>query len=89
MIERGFSIVNRRGLHARAAARFVHLASTFKSDVLVIHDSEEADGKSILSLMVLGAGPGTMVTIRASGSDETEAIEKLGSLIGGGFDEHD
>jgi phosphocarrier protein len=89
MIERGFSIVNKRGLHARAAARFVHVASTFESDVLVVHESEEADGKSILSLMVLGAGPGTLVTIRTSGIDEAEAMEKLGALIGGGFDEHD
>ena len=89
MIEREFSIVNKRGLHARAAARFVHLASTFECDVVVSHDSEEADGKSILSLMVLGAGPGTTVKIRAAGRDETEAIDKLGALIGGGFEEHD
>ena len=89
MIERGFSIVNKRGLHARAAARFVHVASTFESDIVVIHESEEADGKSILSLMVLGAGPGTLVTIRTSGADEALAMERLGALIGGGFDEHD
>ena len=88
-MEAEFKIVNKRGLHARAAARFVHLASTFESDVLVCHEDEEADGKSILSLMVLGAGPGTTVKLRTQGADETEALEKLGALIGGGFDEQD
>lgn len=89
MIEGEFKIVNKRGLHARAAARFVHLATTFECDVLVCHDGEEADGKSILSLMVLGAGPGTTVTLRAQGPDEAEALAKLGGLVGGGFDEQD
>ena len=89
MTEKEFQIVNKRGLHARAAARFVHLASTFESAVTVQHDSEEADGKSILSLMILGAGPGTTVLVRAEGPDENEALERLGALIGGGFDEHD
>ena len=89
MIEGKYEIVNKRGLHARAAARFVHLATTFDADVLVCHDSEEADGKSILSLMVLGAGPGSTVTVRTQGPDEADALAKLGALIGGGFDEQD
>jgi phosphocarrier protein len=89
VIEKEFEIVNKRGLHARAAARFVHLASTFDSAVTVQHEAEEADGKSILSLMILGAGPGTKVTLRAEGPDETEALAQLGALIGGGFDEHE
>lgn len=89
MIEKEFEIVNKRGLHARAAARFVHLASTFEAAVTVCHDTEEADGKSILSLMILGAGPGTRVRVRAEGPDEGAALERLGALIGGGFDEQD
>jgi phosphocarrier protein HPr len=89
VIEQEFRIVNKRGLHARAAARFVHLATTFDSEVVVSHESEEADGKSILSLMVLGAGPGTTVKIKTEGPDEAVAMEQLGALIGGGFDERD
>ena len=89
MQEGEFRIVNKRGLHARAAARFVHLASTFESSVTVSHEGEEADGKSILSLMILGAGPGTSVAIRTDGPDEGDALARLGELIGGGFDEQD
>jgi len=89
MVERDVEIVNKRGLHARAAAKFVQLASAFDSSVTVIHDGEEADGKSILSLMVLGASHGTTITIRAEGSDEAQALERLDSYVRGGCDEQD
>ena len=89
MVERELEIVNKRGLHARAAARFVQMASVFESHVTVIHDGEEADGKSILSLMVLGASVGTRILIRAEGADEEQALEKLGAYVGSGCAEQD
>ena len=89
MVEREVEIVNKRGLHARAAARFVQMASGFESHVTVVLDGEEADGKSILSLMVLGASQGTRITIRAEGADEEQALERLAAYIGGGCDEQD
>jgi phosphocarrier protein len=81
MVERDLTIVNKRGLHARAAARFVHLASAFDSQITVTHDGEEADGKSILSLMVLGASQGTTIHVRAEGADEREALQRLSAFI--------
>lgn len=89
MVERTVSICNKRGLHARAAARFVHLASGFESQITVVHDGEEADGKSILSLMVLGASLGTSILIRAEGSDEKQALDKLAEFIEARCDEED
>lgn len=89
MAEATLKIVNSRGLHARAAAKLVHLASTFRSRITVTHGDEEADGKSILSLMILGAGQGAELQVRAEGPDEKEAVEQIGALIGGGFDEED
>ena len=87
MIEREVTICNKRGLHARAAARFVHLASAFDSQVLVLYEGEEADGKSILSLMVLGASQGTTLCIRAAGPDEAQALERLSGFIEARCDE--
>ena len=89
MIEREFLVVNKRGLHARAAAKFVHAASRFESHVIVTHEGEEADGKSILSLMVLGAAMGAKILIRTEGPDEAAALEGLGALLASRFDEHD
>jgi phosphocarrier protein len=87
MREATYTILNERGLHARAAARFVHVASRFASRIILECDGEVADGKSILSLMVLGAARGCAVTLRTEGGDEEQAIAELGALIGGGFDE--
>lgn len=89
MQEGRITIVNARGLHARAAAKFVHLASGFDCRVTVGTGRDEADGKSILSLMVLGASQGTELTLRTEGSDEVEALEALVELVGGGFEEGD
>ncbi len=89
MVERELQICNKRGLHARAAARFVHLAASFQSQILVVHDGEEADGKSILSLMVLGASMGSAVTIRAEGPDEDRALETLAAFITARCEEDD
>lgn len=89
MTEKELTIVNKRGLHARAAARFVHLASGFDSHVLVTHDGEEADGKSILSLMVLGASQGSTIRVRAEGPDEDRALARLAAFIEACCDEED
>ena len=87
MQEVTIQIVNERGLHARAAARFVHVASGFDSSVRVLHGDEEADGKSILSLMVLGAACGSELRLQTEGKDEVEALQALTELVGSGFDE--
>ena len=87
MVETKVEIVNERGLHARAAAKFVHLASGFASRVTACTGKDEADGKRILSLMVLGACKGTELTLRCEGDDEQEALDALVALVGGGFDE--
>jgi phosphocarrier protein len=80
-------IVNKRGLHARAAAKFVGLAREFQASVTVERDGDEADGRSIMDLLMLGAGPGTRLTLTAHGSDATALIEALRALIENGFDE--
>ena len=80
-------IVNQRGLHARAAAKFVRTAETFDARVQVTRDDQSVSGTSILGLMLLGAGPGTELTLQAEGSDAEAAIAALGDLIDRGFDE--
>lgn len=87
MVERETEIVNRLGLHARAAAKLVHMAGGFQSRVTVLKDDEEVDGKSILGLMLLAAGQGSRVTIRCEGTDEEEAMQAITHLISSRFDE--
>jgi len=74
-------LVNRLGLHARAAAKFVHTASRFTSQVLVKHNDEEVNGKSILGLLLLAAPLGSQLTITATGDDEAAALSALDLLI--------
>jgi phosphocarrier protein HPr len=74
-------ISNRLGLHARAAARFVHLANTFASRVTVVKDGTRVDGKSILGLLTLAAARGTRLRLAAEGADEREAIDRLSALV--------
>ena len=80
-------IGNRRGLHARAAAKFVKTASRFDVDVAVSCNGTRVSGHSILGLMMLAAGPGTEITIEASGTDTAAALTALAKLVDGGFDE--
>ena len=87
MIEVAAPIINRLGLHARAAAKLVHLASSFESDVLLISNGEEVDAKSILGVLLLAAAQGMTVTVRCTGSDEQEAIAAITGLIAGRFGE--
>lgn len=80
-------IVNKRGLHARAAAKFVGLVRAFEADIDVSRDEETVDGRSIMDLLMLGAGPGTCITINARGLDAAEALAALKALVESGFEE--
>ena len=87
MVEQDVRIVNRLGLHARAAAKLVHLANTYESEVWLLRNGEEVDAKSILGILLLAAAEGTDLRIRCSGRDESEALEAMVALISSGFDE--
>mgnify|MGYP001766926213 CR=1 FL=1 len=87
MVQRAVDLVNRLGLHARAAAKFVHVSGRSAADVQVRHDDQEVNGKSILGLLLLAAPCGSRLTITASGSDELEALAALEELIGQRFGE--
>jgi len=80
-------IRNALGLHARAAARFVHTASRFRSRVTVSRSGTTMDGKSILGILLLAASQGTVLRLVAEGEDEAAAVEALSSLVEGGFGE--
>jgi phosphocarrier protein HPr len=87
VIERVIEIKNKLGLHARAAAKLVHTAARFKSDIKVRKGDEEVDGKSILGILLLAAGRGTSVTMKADGPDERDALDAIEKLIDDKFDE--
>ena len=87
MTERTIEIKNKLGLHARAAAKFVHTAARFKSDVKVRKGDEEVDGKSILGILLLAAGRGSTIVVKADGPDEREALDAIEKLIDDKFDE--
>jgi len=87
MIERPLEIVNERGLHARAAARFVSLVGAFQSKVTVSKDGIAVPGDSILGLMTLSASQGTVITVCVEGPDEAAAAEAVARLVGSGFNE--
>ncbi len=89
MPEREVTIVNRRGLHARAAAKFVKLASGFDAEVVVEKEGMRVSGMSIMGLLMLAAAPGSQVKIETEGSAAPEALDALAGLIDGGFDEED
>ncbi len=87
MIKREAEIVNRLGLHARAAAKLVHTAGGFQSRVTVVKDGEEVDAKSILGILLLAAGQGSQITVRCEGQDEEEALQAVTTPIANRFDE--
>lgn len=87
MIEREVEIVNRLGLHARAAAKLVQTAGDFQSRLWVVKDGDAVDAKSILGLLLLAASQGTRVTLRADGSDEEAALGAVEELIADRFHE--
>ena len=85
--EQEFVIVNQHGLHARAASRFVQTACRFSSEIEVERDGYRANGKSIISILVIVAAKGDVVTIRGRGQDAADALRALGELINSGFAE--
>ena len=87
MISKDIEIVNKLGLHARAAAKLVHTAARFKSDIKIRKGDEEVDGKSILGILLLAAGRGSVITVRADGEDEADAVEAIEKLVAAKFDE--
>ena len=87
MITRDIEIRNKLGLHARAAAKLVHTAARFRSDIKIRKGEEEVDGKSILGILLLAAGRGSLVTVKADGADESEALDAVQELIDRKFDE--
>jgi len=87
MISRSVTVVNQLGMHARAAAKFVHLAARFASNVRVARDGREMDGKSIMGILLLAAARGSILTISAEGADERNAVDALAALVASGFGE--
>ena len=86
-VTRTVDIVNARGLHARASAKFVKLASTFDAEVTVSRDGTTVDARSIMGLMMLAAGPGSQIDIAAEGPEAQPAIDALAELVEAKFDE--
>lgn len=86
-MERTVDIVNRLGLHARAAAKLVTLAGKFSSEVRVRKDDREVSGKSIMGVMMLAAGQGSRITLIVEGEDEQQALEELCGLVADRFGE--
>lgn len=88
-VAREVEIVNKKGLHARASAKFVQTAELFDAAITVTRGHETVGGTSIMGLMMLAAGPGITITIKATGKDAAVAVEKLCELVAGGFGEED
>jgi phosphocarrier protein len=86
---RTVEIVNKRGLHARASAKFVKLAADFDAEVTVTRDGQSVDARSIMGLMMLGAGPGSVLELSAEGQQAEEALEALSELIANRFEEEE
>jgi phosphocarrier protein HPr len=86
-VARQVTILNKRGLHARAAAKFVKLAAQFQAEVTVTKDATAVSGRSIMGLMMLAASPGTELQLTASGVDAEAALTALAALVAAKFDE--
>lgn len=87
MLTQEIEIVNKLGLHARAAAKLVNLATTFEADVEIEKDGKRVNGKSIMSVMMLAASQGSMLTLHISGEDEAQAMAQIAALIDERFGE--
>ena len=86
-VQRTVTICNERGLHARASAKFVKLATTFDAKVVVCRDDQCVEAESIMGLMMLAAGPGSTVELKADGPQAEEAVEALCALVSCRFEE--
>lgn len=89
MQEKELLIINKLGLHARAAAKLISVTSRFSSDIKISKDGREVDGKSIMSVMMLAACKGTNLTFTTSGADEENALSAIEELINNRFDEEE
>lgn len=89
ILARTVTIPNRLGLHARSAAKFVTLAERFGASVEVVKDGQAVSARSIMGLMMLGAGKGSRIELRAEGWDAKEALDALAALVESGFNEPD
>jgi phosphocarrier protein HPr len=87
MQEHAITIINKLGLHARAAGKLVETTSKFSCDITIEKDGRNVDGKSIMAMMMLAAGKGTQITIKANGEDEEEALHAIIALINNRFGE--
>ena len=87
MIERTVTIANKNGLHARPAAEIVKTAAKFKSDITLVRDDLEVNGKSIMGVMMLAAEFGSTLTLRATGPDEEQAVSAIADVIASKFGE--
>jgi phosphocarrier protein HPr len=87
MTSQAVTVVNQLGMHARAAAKFVHLATRYEARVKVARDAREIDGKSIMGILLLAAAIGSTITISADGQDERGAVDALVALVQSGFGE--
>jgi phosphocarrier protein HPr len=87
VIERDLEIINRLGLHARAAAKLVNTTGSFRAQVTLEREGEVVDGKSILGILLLAAAQGTRLTVRCEGDDEQAAMEAVADLVARKFDE--
>jgi phosphocarrier protein len=89
MQQKQLTIINKLGLHARAAAKFVTLASSFSSEIDISRDNQSVNGKSIMGVMMLAASKGTQLTLTTKGDDEDEAISRIEELVLNKFGEEE
>ena len=87
MLRKEITIINKLGLHARAAAKLINTTSRFSSDIQLIKENREVDGKSIMAVMMLAASQGTQLTVQAQGDDAAQALEAIEALVLNRFDE--
>ncbi len=87
LMTKEFLVSNKLGIHARPAAMFVKIASRFNCNIFVEKDGEKVNGKSIMGLMMLAAGPGSKLTVEADGQDASQALAELETLLNRRFDE--
>ena len=88
-VNRKIEIINKLGMHARAAAQFVQLASSFSSHIEIEKDQRRVNGKSIMGVMMLAASKGSEITLYTSGEDEEKSMDQLEELINNRFNEHE
>jgi phosphotransferase system HPr (HPr) family protein len=87
MISKNLTILNKLGLHARAAAKLVAISNNFKSEIILVKDNKSADARSIMKLLMLSASKGSVIEVKITGKDQEEALDSIEELFKSGFDE--